>query len=205
MKSIFAYLFIITISTSNAFADKIFKSKNGYYFLVPQNHIVREADLSKSFEDAKETNSENLKNLDEDLSKESIDITVKYTTYIWDKDEKNSGEINMVINAVNEIAFEPENFYTEWCPQYEAYFDAMMPQKKITLHVCQKDIVSNNDLTLNTVKLVYDSMFDNIFQYQYVITKNNHTVNIAGTCKVDNCDKRDEILKDLVLNFRWKQ
>ena len=53
MKSIFAYLFIITISTSNAFADKIFKSKNGYYFLVPQNHIVREADLSKSFEDAK--------------------------------------------------------------------------------------------------------------------------------------------------------
>ena len=100
-------LFLTGFFITPSFADKIFKSKNGYYFVIPDNHKVVERDMSKLYEKYK--NTEVTENIDKEMLKESSEGNIEYLTWIIDKKEKEPEKYNMSITASKEILLNPVN------------------------------------------------------------------------------------------------
>ena len=201
MKKLFLISLSILILSSNAVLAKKFKSKNGYLFEVPKNHKIIEKNMMKLYE--KHKDSENAKNMDQEMLKESSEANIKYITWIIDKKEKEPGKYNISITASQEALINPIEFTKEWCPEFELYFDQMVTNKKINLYVCEKKNLSINNTNTEALKFVYDTPHPNSLMYHYMTILNYHHVNIAGSCLEKNCSRLDQNLISISSSFRW--
>ena len=201
MKKILYLVIFLSLFQSSALA-KIFKSKNGYSFIVPSGHKVIELDIKKAASNVEKSDA--AKSMDKELLQDSLDVNVQYVTYIVLKKERNPDQFNSNITASKDILFEANDFSKAWCPDFEAYFDAMVPVKKINLYNCLKETIKVNNLDTDALKFVYDTMFPETYMYHYMITLNNHMINFAGTCLEKNCPDLDKNLKKIAAGFNWR-
>jgi len=201
MKKILIIILFFSFFYNSANA-KIFKSKNGYSFIVPSGHKVIELDIKKAASNVEKSDA--AKSMDKELLQDSLDVNVQYVTYIVLKKERNPDQFNSNITASKDILFEANDFSKAWCPDFEAYFDAMVPVKKINMYNCLKETIKVNNLDTDALKFVYDTMFPETYMYHYMITLNNHMINFAGTCLEKNCPDLDKNLKKIAAGFNWR-
>ena len=201
MKIFFLFAFSFLILCSNSSLAKEFKSANGYSFETPKKHRVIELDIKKAMSNVED--SDNSNSLDKEMLKETLEVNIRYITYIVLKNEKKPDQFNINITASSDILMQPYDFEKSWCPEFEAYFDAMVINKKINMYECRKDNLSINNKDEVVLKFVYDTMFPATFMYHYMFLLNNHMINVAGTCLEENCSNIDKTLKDISTSFRW--
>lgn len=185
----------------NLVEAKEFKSKNGYSFKVPKNHKVVEKNMMKLYD--KHKDNEISKNMDEEMLKDTVDVNIKYLTWIIEKNEKEPDKYNISITGSKDVLLDPKEFTKEWCPEFEVYFDQMVTNKKINLYYCEKQNIVINNENKEVLKFVYDGIFPNTFFYHYMTIVNAHWINIAGSCLKENCSYLDQNLLNVSSSFNW--
>ena len=96
MKKILIIILFFSFFYNSANA-KIFKSKNGYSFIVPSGHKVIEIDIKKAASNVEKSDAAN--SMDKELLQDSLDVNVQYVTYIVLKKERKPDQFNSNITA----------------------------------------------------------------------------------------------------------
>jgi len=191
-------LFLISLSASINIANaKSFFSKNGYTFEIPWRHKAVERNYSELYE--KMGNDQ--KTVDAEILKESVEVSDTYVTYVFHKKEKNPDVFHINISTSDKV-FEISDFdKTTWCPEFGMIFDQSVPNKNIELYDCKMDETVMENLKI--LKFVYDYWADNSLMHHYMFNFRDKTVNVAGICRTNECDKTDKSLLYIIRSFNY--
>ena len=191
-------LFLISLSASiNVANAKSFFSKNGYTFDIPWRHKV----VERNFSEAYEKSGKDQKSMDAQILEDAVDASDTYITFIFHKKEKNPDGFHMNISTSDKV-FEIADFdKTTWCSEFGMLFNQSIPNKNIELYECKMDATVMKNLKI--LKFVYDSIADKSLMYHYMFNFRDKTVNVAGICRENECDKTDKNLLYIIRSFNY--
>lgn len=196
MYKIIFFLISFILLNNQIVEAKSFFSKNGYMFDVPDRHKVVERDYKKTYEKSKDQTS-----VDDNMLKDSVDVTDQFITYVFDKKEKDPDSFHINISTSDQ-AFDINDFdKNTWCPEFAAYFDQMVVNKTVNTYTCIKDNSVKTGLTV--LKFVYDSIKEDTFMYHYMFDMKNKSINVAGICLKENCETTDKNLVSIIRSFTY--
>lgn len=178
---------------------KEFKSKNGFVIELPKNHSVIEKEVTKLYEKNKDT----LKDFDQDIIEEQIGFSKKYALFITDNAE--SPLLYSMTITVTDSFYNVNDVDKSWCPEFEAYFDQMITNKKVNLYICEKQILKINNKNQEVLKFKMDNSRPETLSYQYTLEVDNSHINLGGSCTENKCYALDQNLRGVVSSLKWNQ
>ena len=186
---LFSFFFFNSVSAKN------FKSKNGYSFEIPQGYEVIERDFKELYGQAEDNIS-----VDKNLSKEIIEYSNKYITYIFNRSDPSpeKSAIN-ITTSFDDIDTTAETL-NEDCNEISSMFNELYTHIEVETYLCEQ--VNLRRFT-DGLRIMYDSYFLNYISIQYSFDFGQNTINVTGSCLEKNCKKLKKIINGIINNFYW--
>ena len=186
---LFSFFFFNSVSAKN------FKSKNGYSFEIPQGYEVIERDFKELYGQAEDSIS-----VDKNLSKEIIEYSNKYITYIFNRSDPSpeKSAIN-ITTSFDDIDTTAETLNAD-CNEISSMFNELYTHIEVETYLCEQ--VNLRRFT-DGLRIMYDSYFLNYISIQYSFDFGQNTINVTGSCLEKNCKKLDKIINGIINNFYW--
>ena len=194
MRKYFFLLLFFSIFFNSAYA-KNFKSKNGYIFKIPKGYEVLERDFKELYGEAEDKIS-----LDKNLSKELLEYSDQYITYVFNRRDlsPDKSAIN-ITTAPDDFDTTPDTLKAD-CNEITTLMNELYTHIEVQTYLCEQ---VNFDRFTDGLRIMYDSYFVNYIAIQYSFDLGKNTINVTGSCLEQNCKKLDKIINDIINNIYW--